>query len=180
MDVVWKLLEKSLNIMISDVGSLMVGRPERRLVVRASYQTGGSGFNARCHQILSEYTRSTCSLNQWVRKFCSRNHGCRVLDNTSLLSSPCLNCGSADRWSRHLLCRSSNCLRFWQLSFLPFGKDTPSTQQQSAIVDTRAKNLVSKSGLQTSQATESSLVKENCESCPVHQKSNRTSDCAES
>ncbi|GFW58081.1 hypothetical protein TNCV_2742271 [Trichonephila clavipes] len=30
-------------------------------------ETGRPGFDARCHQIPSEYTRSTCSLNQWVR-----------------------------------------------------------------------------------------------------------------
>ncbi|GFW80397.1 hypothetical protein TNCV_2945291 [Trichonephila clavipes] len=35
-------------------------------------------------QISSEYTRSKCSLNQWVRKSCGLNHECRVLKNISL------------------------------------------------------------------------------------------------
>ncbi|GFV54229.1 hypothetical protein TNCV_3467441 [Trichonephila clavipes] len=47
----------------------------------------------------SEYTRSTCSLNQWVRKSCGLNHEGRGLKNISV---PCLNCGCGDRWCRHL------------------------------------------------------------------------------
>ncbi|GFX91258.1 hypothetical protein TNCV_1246731 [Trichonephila clavipes] len=31
----------------------------------------------------SEYTWSTCSLNQWVRKSCGQNHECRGLENIS-------------------------------------------------------------------------------------------------
>ncbi|GFU95381.1 hypothetical protein TNCV_1484531 [Trichonephila clavipes] len=60
------------------------------------------GFDARCHHIPSEYTQSTCSLNQWVRKSCGLNHECRGLENISSLSVPCLNCGGGDRWCRHL------------------------------------------------------------------------------
>ncbi|GFW32661.1 hypothetical protein TNCV_3679091 [Trichonephila clavipes] len=37
----------------------------------------------RCFQIPSEYTRSTCSLNQWVRKSCGLNHDCRELEKIS-------------------------------------------------------------------------------------------------
>ncbi|GFU51866.1 uncharacterized protein TNCV_3733741 [Trichonephila clavipes] len=40
---------------------------------------------------------------------------------------PCLNCGGGDRWCRHLSCRSPNCLKLWQLSFLLFGRDTTTT-----------------------------------------------------
>ncbi|GFT23354.1 uncharacterized protein TNCV_2016421 [Trichonephila clavipes] len=39
---------------------------------------------------------------------------------------PCLNCGGGDRW-----CRIPTCLRLWQLSFLPFGKDTITTTEDS-------------------------------------------------
>ncbi|GFU46156.1 hypothetical protein TNCV_2155021 [Trichonephila clavipes] len=40
----------------------------------------------RCpyHQIPFEYTRSTCSLNQWVRMSCGLNHECRELEKISL------------------------------------------------------------------------------------------------
>ncbi|GFW23858.1 hypothetical protein TNCV_945431 [Trichonephila clavipes] len=58
---------------------------------------------------------------------CSINHGCRGLENISLPYSPCLNCGDGDKWCCHLSCRSPTCLGLWQLSFLPFGKDTPTT-----------------------------------------------------
>ncbi|PRD32016.1 UNVERIFIED_CONTAM: hypothetical protein NCL1_21742 [Trichonephila clavipes] len=47
-------------------------------------------------------------------------------------------------------------------------------------VDSQTENQVSKSGLCSSRATESSFEKENCESSPVQQKSNHTSNCFES
>ncbi|GFX90842.1 hypothetical protein TNCV_3166731 [Trichonephila clavipes] len=46
-------------------------------------QTRRPGFDTRCHQIHSEYTLSTCSLNQWVRKSYGLNHECRGLENIS-------------------------------------------------------------------------------------------------
>ncbi|GFT09186.1 hypothetical protein TNCV_4106151 [Trichonephila clavipes] len=58
-----------------------------------------SGFDARA----SEYTRSTFSLNQWVRKSCELNHECRELGRIfPSLSVPCPNCGDGNRWCRHL------------------------------------------------------------------------------
>ncbi|GFX32463.1 hypothetical protein TNCV_2173811 [Trichonephila clavipes] len=50
-------------------GSLVVRAPDRNAWVRCPY-----------HQIPSEYTRNTCSLNQWVRKSCGLNHECRELE----------------------------------------------------------------------------------------------------
>ncbi|GFY27524.1 uncharacterized protein TNCV_2071441 [Trichonephila clavipes] len=50
----------------------------------------------------SRYKRSTCSLNQWVRKSCGLNHECRGLENIPSPSVPCQNCGGGDRWCRQL------------------------------------------------------------------------------
>ncbi|GFX88853.1 hypothetical protein TNCV_2575601 [Trichonephila clavipes] len=58
------------------------------LVVRASDSRREGRFDARWPQIPSEYRRSTCSLNQWVRKTCGLNPKCRGLENISLPSSP--------------------------------------------------------------------------------------------
>ncbi|GFV89150.1 hypothetical protein TNCV_4913491 [Trichonephila clavipes] len=49
---------------------------------------------------------------------------------------PCLNCGSGDRWCHHLSCRSSTCLRLWQLSSLSFGKDITTQQQDPSRCST--------------------------------------------
>ncbi|GFT43048.1 hypothetical protein TNCV_3768911 [Trichonephila clavipes] len=35
---------------------------------------------------VTKYTRSTCSLNQWVRKSCGQNHECIGMVNISLQS----------------------------------------------------------------------------------------------
>ncbi|GFW35472.1 hypothetical protein TNCV_3071001 [Trichonephila clavipes] len=56
------------------------------LEIRASdsLESGRLEFDVRCRQIPSEYTRSTCSLNQWVQKSCGPNHESRGLENISL------------------------------------------------------------------------------------------------
>ncbi|GFU40024.1 hypothetical protein TNCV_3347901 [Trichonephila clavipes] len=54
----------------------------------------------RCHQISSEYTRSTCSLNQWIQKYCVRSQlNPRVQGAGEYFPPPpvlCLNCGGGD------------------------------------------------------------------------------------
>ncbi|GFV67116.1 uncharacterized protein TNCV_880271 [Trichonephila clavipes] len=81
------------------VGIYIEGWAVGSLVVRASdSQTGRPGFDARCHQIPSECTRSTCSLNQWVRSlvglFTSAGTGEYF---PPLLFTYCRNCGGGDR-----------------------------------------------------------------------------------
>ncbi|GFV77031.1 hypothetical protein TNCV_691001 [Trichonephila clavipes] len=52
----------------------------------------------------------------------SRDYGCcRIFPSSP---APCLNCGGGDRW-----CRSPTCFGLWQLSFLPFEKDTTTTTE---------------------------------------------------
>ncbi|GFS48155.1 hypothetical protein TNCV_2295781 [Trichonephila clavipes] len=78
----------SKNLRTHDINILLPSSNNNAAVgslwVRAS--DSRPGFDARCHQIPSEYTRSTCSLNQWVRKSCGLNHECRGLENISLQS----------------------------------------------------------------------------------------------
>ncbi|GFT69415.1 hypothetical protein TNCV_1297221 [Trichonephila clavipes] len=65
------------------------------LVVRAS--DSRPGFNARCHQIPSKYTRSTCSLNQWVRSLVGCVKSAGTGEYFPPLQFPCKNCGGGDR-----------------------------------------------------------------------------------
>ncbi|GFT99704.1 hypothetical protein TNCV_1140911 [Trichonephila clavipes] len=65
-------------------------------------------------------------------------------ENISVPSSSYLNFGGGVSWYLHLLCRSPTCLRLWQFSFLPFGKDTPTTTKPASnIVSYAACPLVS-------------------------------------
>ncbi|GFY25463.1 hypothetical protein TNCV_2485831 [Trichonephila clavipes] len=60
-------------------------------------QTGRLGFNARCHQTPSEYTRSTCSLNQWVRSLVGLITSAGTGEYFPPLQFTCRNCGGGDR-----------------------------------------------------------------------------------
>ncbi|GFU17440.1 hypothetical protein TNCV_4309691 [Trichonephila clavipes] len=68
------------------------------LVVRASdSRPEGLGSNARCHQTPSEYTRSTCSLNQWVRSLVGFITNAGSGEYFPPLQFTCRNCGGGDR-----------------------------------------------------------------------------------
>ncbi|GFU04793.1 hypothetical protein TNCV_797691 [Trichonephila clavipes] len=56
-----------------------------------------SGFDARCHQIPSECTRSTCSLNQWVRSLVGLFMSAGTGEYFPPLQFTCGNCGGGDR-----------------------------------------------------------------------------------
>ncbi|GFT89208.1 hypothetical protein TNCV_3085831 [Trichonephila clavipes] len=43
------------------------------------------------------------------------------------LPVPYRNCRGGDRWCHHLSYRNRTCLRHWQLSILPYRKDTTTT-----------------------------------------------------
>ncbi|GFV89161.1 hypothetical protein TNCV_4913601 [Trichonephila clavipes] len=60
-------------------------------------QTGRPGFDARCHQTPSEYTRSTFSLNQWVRSLVDLITSAWTGEYFPPLQSTCRNCGGGDR-----------------------------------------------------------------------------------
>ncbi|GFV58882.1 uncharacterized protein TNCV_1825901 [Trichonephila clavipes] len=60
-------------------------------------QTGRPGFDARCHQIPSECTRSTCSLNQWVRSLVGLFTSAGTGECFPPLQFTCRNCGGGDR-----------------------------------------------------------------------------------
>ncbi|GFV04331.1 hypothetical protein TNCV_919521 [Trichonephila clavipes] len=60
-------------------------------------QTGRPGFDARCHQTPSEYTRSTCSLNQWVRSLVGLITSAGTGEYFPPLQSRCRNCGDRGR-----------------------------------------------------------------------------------
>ncbi|GFW45718.1 hypothetical protein TNCV_3246551 [Trichonephila clavipes] len=60
-------------------------------------QTGRPGFDARCHQTPSEYTRSTCSLNQWVRSLVGLIMSAGTGEYFPPLQFTCRNCGGGDR-----------------------------------------------------------------------------------
>ncbi|GFW66089.1 hypothetical protein TNCV_589151 [Trichonephila clavipes] len=60
-------------------------------------QTGRPGFDARCHQTPSEYTRSTCSLNQWVRSLVGLITSVGTGEYFPPLQFTCRNCGGGDR-----------------------------------------------------------------------------------
>ncbi|GFX00434.1 uncharacterized protein TNCV_2090841 [Trichonephila clavipes] len=55
------------------------------------------GFDARCHQIPSECTRSTCSLNQWVRSLVGLFTSAGTGEYFPPLQFTCRNCGGGDR-----------------------------------------------------------------------------------
>ncbi|GFY13227.1 hypothetical protein TNCV_2334911 [Trichonephila clavipes] len=55
------------------------------------------GIHARCHQTPSEYTRSTCSLNQWVRSLVGLITSAGTGEYFPPLQSRCRNCGGGDR-----------------------------------------------------------------------------------
>ncbi|GFW09203.1 uncharacterized protein TNCV_2101571 [Trichonephila clavipes] len=55
------------------------------------------GFDARCHQIPSECTRSTCSLNQWVRSLVGLFTSAGTGELFPPLQFTCRNCGGGDR-----------------------------------------------------------------------------------
>ncbi|GFX72709.1 hypothetical protein TNCV_4063041 [Trichonephila clavipes] len=54
-------------------------------------------IDARCHQTPSEYTRSTCSLNQWVRSLVGLITSAGTGEYFPPLQSRCRNCGGGDR-----------------------------------------------------------------------------------
>ncbi|GFX00842.1 hypothetical protein TNCV_4578091 [Trichonephila clavipes] len=56
----------------------------------------------------SEYTRSTCSLNQWVRKSCGLNHECGKLEKIFFHFSSTPNCGGGDRDGGTIYCPFKN------------------------------------------------------------------------
>ncbi|GFX58630.1 hypothetical protein TNCV_418091 [Trichonephila clavipes] len=60
-------------------------------------QTGRPGFDARCHQIPSECTRSTCSLNKWVRSLVGLFTSAGTGEYFPHLQFTCRNCGGGDR-----------------------------------------------------------------------------------
>ncbi|GFW68088.1 hypothetical protein TNCV_1879701 [Trichonephila clavipes] len=73
-------------------------------------QTGRPGlFDARCHQIPSEYTRSTCSLNQSVRKPRGPNHKSRGLE---IISLPFSSMPKLWRWRYRWYCHLSSLREF--------------------------------------------------------------------
>ncbi|GFX29322.1 hypothetical protein TNCV_3218561 [Trichonephila clavipes] len=112
---------------------MYVAQQKKRLSTPGlEHRSPGLGFDARSHQIASEYTRRRAryiSRSESPVGGRSRNHRCRVLENISLPSSPCPNCGGRDRLCRHLSCRSPNCLRLWQL-FPLFHSGRTRQQQQ--------------------------------------------------
>ncbi|GFV21716.1 uncharacterized protein TNCV_164471 [Trichonephila clavipes] len=60
-------------------------------------KTGRPGFDARCHQTPSECTRSTCSLNQWVRSLVGLFTSAGTGEYFPPLQFTCRNCGGGDR-----------------------------------------------------------------------------------
>ncbi|GFX26349.1 hypothetical protein TNCV_949471 [Trichonephila clavipes] len=60
-------------------------------------QTGRPGFDARCHQTPAEYTRSTCSLNLWVRSLVGLITSAGTGEYFPPLQFTCRNCGGGDR-----------------------------------------------------------------------------------
>ncbi|GFT95146.1 uncharacterized protein TNCV_3221451, partial [Trichonephila clavipes] len=66
-------------------------------VQKSSLQTGRPGFDARCHQVPSECTRSTCSLNQWVRSLVGLSTSAGTGEYFLPFSSLAENCGGGDR-----------------------------------------------------------------------------------
>ncbi|GFU37708.1 hypothetical protein TNCV_1465851 [Trichonephila clavipes] len=94
-------------------------------------QTGGPGFDARCHQIPSEYTNET---NEYVLdKSVSPKVLWAVTEETKGAGDwriyfpsplvPFLDCGGGERWCRHLSCRRPTYLRLRQISFLSYEKN---------------------------------------------------------
>ncbi|GFW34950.1 hypothetical protein TNCV_978881 [Trichonephila clavipes] len=78
----------------NDSGALAVGS----LVVRASdSRPEGLGSMLRCHQIPSECTRSTCSLNQWVSSLVGLFTSAGTGEYFPPLQFTCRNCGGGDR-----------------------------------------------------------------------------------
>ncbi|GFV65001.1 hypothetical protein TNCV_763431 [Trichonephila clavipes] len=70
----------------------------KSLVVRASdSRPEGMEFDTRCHQTPSEYTRSTCSLNQWVRSLVGLITSAGTGEYFPPLQFTCRNCGGGDR-----------------------------------------------------------------------------------
>ncbi|GFT99390.1 uncharacterized protein TNCV_3357301 [Trichonephila clavipes] len=67
------------------------------MVLNIGLQTGRPGFDARCHQIPSECTRSTCSLNQWVRSLVGVFTSAGTGEYFPPLQFTCRNCGGGDR-----------------------------------------------------------------------------------
>ncbi|GFT82366.1 ATP-dependent DNA helicase [Trichonephila clavipes] len=59
--------------------------------------TGRPGFDARCHQIPSECTGSTCSLNQWVRSLVGLFTSAGTGEYFPPLQFTCRNSGGGDR-----------------------------------------------------------------------------------
>ncbi|GFW19830.1 hypothetical protein TNCV_3561331 [Trichonephila clavipes] len=55
------------------------------------------GFDARCHQTPSEYTRSTCLLNQWVRSLVGLITSAGTGEYFTPLQFTCSNCGGGDK-----------------------------------------------------------------------------------
>ncbi|GFX95637.1 hypothetical protein TNCV_4885631 [Trichonephila clavipes] len=55
------------------------------------------GFDVRCHQIPFEYTRSMCSLNQWVRSHVGLVTSSGTGEYFPPLHFSCRNCGGGDR-----------------------------------------------------------------------------------
>ncbi|GFU10178.1 hypothetical protein TNCV_3449611 [Trichonephila clavipes] len=54
-------------------------------------------LDSRCHQIPSECTRSTCSLNQWVRSLVGLFTSAGTEEYFPPLQFTCRNCGGGDR-----------------------------------------------------------------------------------
>ncbi|GFS95287.1 hypothetical protein TNCV_2631041 [Trichonephila clavipes] len=61
------------------------------------YKTGRPGLDARYHQTPTEYTQSTCSLNQWVRSLVGLITSAGTAEYFAPLQFPCRNCGGGDR-----------------------------------------------------------------------------------
>ncbi|GFV94706.1 uncharacterized protein TNCV_3864291 [Trichonephila clavipes] len=68
-----------------------------------------SGFDARCHQRPSEYTQSTCSLNQWVRSLVGLITSAGTGEYFPPLQFTCRNCGGGDR-GRVAIYRPFTCM----------------------------------------------------------------------
>ncbi|GFX38162.1 hypothetical protein TNCV_3837611 [Trichonephila clavipes] len=98
-------------------------------------QTGRPGFDA--HQIPSEYTRNTCSLNQRVRKSCGRLQLKPRVQRTGEYPSSC-SMPKLWRWRSvvppSIVKKSNLSHKLWQHSFLPLGSFTELNRTVTCMV----------------------------------------------
>ncbi|GFW88729.1 hypothetical protein TNCV_4972221 [Trichonephila clavipes] len=80
------------------------------LILSIGLQTGRPGFDGRCHQIPSEYTQSTRSLNQWTRKSCGRSQQKRREQGLKNISLPSSSMPILRRWRSGVSPSIGTCL----------------------------------------------------------------------